>query len=55
MERTSNAVVLREYAFPGLYVVNQVKTRFGVRYPRDCCTGRRPTGIPRLWQPLPSP
>ena len=36
--------MLREYAFPGLYAVNQVKSRLGVRYPRDCCTGHRPTG-----------
>ena len=25
-------------------VLFQVKTRLGVRYPRDYCTGRRPTG-----------
>ena len=25
-------------------VLFQVKTRLGVRSPRDCCTGRRPTG-----------
>ena len=29
---------------PGLRAIHRVKTRLGVRYPRDCCTRCRPTG-----------
>ena len=41
----SGARLIRVPRVLGLRAINRVKTRLGVRYPRDYCTGRRPTGM----------